>query len=331
MMLSVIIPTYNREATIVKTLESVFRQTDHSIDYEVIVVDDGSSDHTVDVCEHLTALHPQLRVVTGQHGGPGNARNRGVAAARGSYIWFIDSDDFIEEGAFAVVQKKMVRGCDAIVFPGANLVNGTKVRRSSYAHLAGQVVTGAQFLSSVIDCNLLKLKSRFSPSVLSFLFSRDFLTSQHLSMLPEIYHEDLEFTPRALMAAQTVLVLDDILYLVNLTQNSIVRSVNQKKAYDNLTVVRSLYDYVQSHPSGYDRKLYAIMGIAFCNSLEEIWKAKAYHEKRYINDLRENSAVYRRVLSRSYYGKFLLMAVVLRLAPTFLVSFYNRFLKKLSF
>ena len=329
MTLSIIIPAYNREASIADTLESIFRQRGHNLDYEVIVVDDASADRTAAICRHIAAEHPQLHVLNGQHAGPGGARNMGLAHARGTYIWFIDSDDFAEEGAFAVFQKEMTQGYDAIAFCSANLIHGEKVRRTSYRDMAGQVVTGSQFLSNIIDCSLLRLKSRFSPAVMTFLFKRDFLLSQQLSMLPYIYHEDLEFTPRVLMAAQKVLVLDDILYLVYPTPGSIVRSINQKKGYDNLTVVRHLYDYVQKDPSEYDRKLYIIMSIAFCNSLEEIWKAKAHHEKKYIEDLRTNSTVYRRVLVRSRYGKYLLMALVLRVAPSLLVPLYNRYLKNL--
>ncbi|MCC6544913.1 MAG: glycosyltransferase [Nitrospirae bacterium] len=85
---SVIIPTYNREKYIVETLESVFAQT--FTDFEVIVIDDGSTDHTADI------LKPYLgRIIYMQkeNGGPGSARNVGLKVVKGEYIAFLDSDD----------------------------------------------------------------------------------------------------------------------------------------------------------------------------------------------------------------------------------------------
>lgn len=330
MTLSLIISIYNREETIKGTLESIFSQTGHSIDYEIIIVDDGSEDRSVSICESMAATHPQIRVFTQQHAGPGGARNFGLAHARGEYVWFVDSDDFIEEGAFAILQKELPRKSDMIVFPGANLVNGKKVRRSSYHHLKGKELSGADFLSSLIKCSFLRLKSNFSPTSQLYLFNKEFLRSRHLTLLPDIFHEDLEFTPRALMQANSILVLDDILYLISLTPNSIVRSVNAKKGYDNLTVAKSLYHFVRKHPSGDDRKLYVIMGIAICNSLDEIWKAKAHRQQDYIDDLRVNKAIYFPSLFRSYYAKFMLMAFILLFSPRHLAPVYNRFLKKVT-
>lgn len=87
-VISVIIPTYNSAQYIVKTLESVFAQTYK--DYEVIVVDDSSTDNTKDV---LTPYMGRIKYIYKQNGGPASARNTGIKAASGSYVAFLDSDD----------------------------------------------------------------------------------------------------------------------------------------------------------------------------------------------------------------------------------------------
>ena len=84
---SVIIPTYNREATVRDTLQSIERQVFR--DFEVIVVDDGSTDGTVEIAESFSFV----RVIRQQNSGPGVARNTGVKTATGQYIAFLDSDD----------------------------------------------------------------------------------------------------------------------------------------------------------------------------------------------------------------------------------------------
>ncbi len=85
---SVIIPTYNRAGYIVKTLESVFAQT--YTDYEVIVVDDGSTDDTEEV---LKPYYDRIIYIRKENGGQGSARNVGIKLAKGEYVAFLDSDD----------------------------------------------------------------------------------------------------------------------------------------------------------------------------------------------------------------------------------------------
>ena len=88
MRFSVVIPAYNRAAYLPATLASVWNQS-HT-DFEVIVVDDGSTD---DTAKYLASLGSRVRVVSKPRGGPGSARNAGTAAARGEYVAFLDSDD----------------------------------------------------------------------------------------------------------------------------------------------------------------------------------------------------------------------------------------------
>lgn len=85
---SVIIPTYNRLSLLKKALDSVFSQT--STDYEIIVVDDGSTDGTL---EMLRSYGEKIKVLTQINSGPGAARNLGVSVAKGEYLAFLDSDD----------------------------------------------------------------------------------------------------------------------------------------------------------------------------------------------------------------------------------------------
>src|SRR5476651_1288756 len=85
---SVIIPAYNRAALVGETIRCVLRQSLPAD--EIIVVDDGSIDNTLDVLESFGS---RLRIIRQSNAGPGAARNAGLAAATGDYIWFMDSDD----------------------------------------------------------------------------------------------------------------------------------------------------------------------------------------------------------------------------------------------
>ena len=86
-LFSVVIPTFNREATLRETLRSIEEQTFR--DFDVVVVDDGSTDGTIEIAQSFSFV----RVIRQQNSGPGVARNTGVNAATGQYIAFLDSDD----------------------------------------------------------------------------------------------------------------------------------------------------------------------------------------------------------------------------------------------
>lgn len=95
MRFSVIVPVYNVEAYLKTCVDSVIAQT--YSDYELILVDDGSTDHSGALCDRLAAK-TGCHVVHQENGGLGAARNTGIATARGDYLVFLDSDDFLSPG-----------------------------------------------------------------------------------------------------------------------------------------------------------------------------------------------------------------------------------------
>ena len=94
--ISVIVPFYNVEAYIEQCVESVLT-TDLTI--ELILVDDGSTDRSAEIAERYVRSHSNVRLVHQPHSGPSDARNLGLDVARGEYVAFIDSDDWVEPGA----------------------------------------------------------------------------------------------------------------------------------------------------------------------------------------------------------------------------------------
>lgn len=93
MKLSVIVPVYNVEKHLVRCIESVVAQG--LADYEIILVDDGSTDGSAGLCDELQRAHAEVRVVHRTNGGLSVARNTGIEAARGEYLTFVDSDDVL--------------------------------------------------------------------------------------------------------------------------------------------------------------------------------------------------------------------------------------------
>lgn len=116
---SVVVPTYNQPALLLETLQSVFAQT--FTDFEVILVDDGSTDDTPARLVELAAREPRLRVVRQVNAGTGAARNRGIDEARGKYIALLDHDDLWMPGKLAAQVAFLERHpeCVACIVPYA--------------------------------------------------------------------------------------------------------------------------------------------------------------------------------------------------------------------
>lgn len=94
MLLSVIMPVYNVEDTVTKAIESVLNQT--MKDLELILVNDGSTDKSGEICDRYTAENTRVQVIHKKNGGLSSARNAGLDKASGKYVTFIDSDDYLE-------------------------------------------------------------------------------------------------------------------------------------------------------------------------------------------------------------------------------------------
>ncbi len=94
-MVSVIIPCYNAEKTVRKCVDSILQQTYQQL--EILLVDDGSTDQTLSVCNELKQINSCIRVFNQKNQGPGSARNTGIRHAKGRYILFVDSDDTVDK------------------------------------------------------------------------------------------------------------------------------------------------------------------------------------------------------------------------------------------
>ena len=130
--ISIVTPTYNCQPLLQESLESVFNQTLPQSEIEIIVVDDGSTDGTWDYLQSLHAEHPNLKVLRQQNSGrPSVGRNRGLGAATGEFVFFLDSDDwFSPEALERMVSAAREHGSDVVVALAVG--DNRTVRQASY-------------------------------------------------------------------------------------------------------------------------------------------------------------------------------------------------------
>ena len=127
-MVSVIIPVYNAEKYLNRCVESVVAQSYEKL--EIILVDDGSQDRSTSICQAWQERDPRVKVICQQNEGAGIARNRGMAEATGQYIFFVDSDDYLD--GFAVekcVSAMELNTADAVVYGAYDVLSGGIVKQ----------------------------------------------------------------------------------------------------------------------------------------------------------------------------------------------------------
>ncbi len=169
---SVIVPVFNTQDQVARCLRSILDQTLHDI--EVLLVNDGSTDHSLDVLEEYALEDNRVKVIDlEQNGGVSNARNTALKAARGKYVYFIDSDDWIDKGYLESMYMAIERqGTDIVL--NAHFINAyddpSKDTQSDYPFIPKE---GA-YLSPA------EIQRRYPPVIWSRLYRRSFLLEQGL-------------------------------------------------------------------------------------------------------------------------------------------------------
>ena len=230
MNLTIVLTVYNKQLYLNNAFQALLNQMNTSDgDYEVLVVNDGSTDNSPAIIEQYARRDSRVRVLTQKNMGLSMARNNGAEAANGEYIWFVDADDIYSPKAVSLICKAMESEPDVIpIYAKTDGID--KVRNA----IPISVSTGKDVL----------LCGRWQQCGVFWVFRKDFLKENNLRFMPGVYHEDAEFTPRMLYAAKKVKVVPEVLYTVFNDPNGITQVPRSKRAFDYLTVAESLSMFV---------------------------------------------------------------------------------------
>ncbi|MBO5181549.1 MAG: glycosyltransferase [Paraprevotella sp.] len=236
MFLSIIIPAYNVEAFLSKCVNSCMEQDLTQDDYEIILVNDGSSDRTEKIIRDLVVNHSNMLSISQTNQGLSMARNAGMSSAKGEYIMFVDADDWIAPFCLSKLKNEISKADkpDIVRFKACNTDGVNVYERMDYCKEDKTVCRGAQVWKS--NCYI--VCSTFN------LYKRAFLLEFQLNFMPGVFHEDCEFTPRAFCAATSVLTLDMLVYYVFQNPNSITRTKNPQKSFDLIKIASALSKYM---------------------------------------------------------------------------------------
>lgn len=206
MKYSIVIPVYNAENDIIRCLNSLENQNYE--DFEIIIIDDGSIDHSLKKCMEFKKEHENLNMIikSVKNGGPGAARNLGIKSACGEKILFVDADDVVDDSYFSVLEKYNQDEFDLLCFGIAHHhKDGTVYKFSELNYIKGEKIVN-KFLNSYLENGDLN-------SSVNKCFDRNFLLSNNI-LFPEksVVEEDLIFNLRAINVAKNIKTIPDILY-----------------------------------------------------------------------------------------------------------------------
>lgn len=236
MKLSIIIPAYNDEKYLAQCLDSCLAQDIPSSEYEIIVVNDGSIDGTQAIAESYALKFDNFFVLSQANHGQGSARNAGMKIAKGDYIWFVDSDDWIKENCLSCIIKEIEDNkLDALRLTFSKYEEGI-IRYENRPVLTG-IVSGIDGFRDLLSFNCVPWLT---------IFKRGILREHQLEFLKDMYHEDTEFTPRAYYYIKRLMFYDSPVYVYRVSATSVMHVPTLKRSKDLIRAAFGLRDFARS-------------------------------------------------------------------------------------
>lgn len=228
-MLSVIIPAYNVEKYIERCINSVLNQYLKNI--EIIVIDDGSKDKTSDICLKISENNKNIIYKKVQNGGCSAARNLGISMAKGKYIAFLDSDDWVDLDMYINMIEEAEKNQADIVICGFKKLDENKNLLSTVK------IPKRNNKNEYIDCT-----TEWFASPCNKIYKRDLLEKNNIRFLLNIYTgEDMFFNFISFFYSKDIISLDEPYYNYFMNQNSV--SNNYKNRTDIYIVIRELISF----------------------------------------------------------------------------------------
>lgn len=228
-ILTIIIPVYNVEKYIQKCLDSIYKQGINENLFEVIIINDGTQDKSIDIIHPYINIHKNCSLINQQNQGLSSARNKGIEAAKGDYIWFVDSDDWLADKSLNIVLKYIENKKYNVI--ASNLIYAFDDSSRNYHE---------RILKNNITINSVKYILFYSlGAVQRFIIKRSFIEKNKLQFYPAIYHEDGEFGLKLIAFAKNVLIIKEFIYMYYQRENgSITSTWTDKNTFDSLIVYK---------------------------------------------------------------------------------------------
>lgn len=224
--LSIVVPVYNVEAFLPKCIDSLLNQDIDSAEYEIILIDDGSSDSCHGICDMYTEIHDNIKVIHQGNEGLSAARNTGIDVAQGKYIQFVDSDDFLCPNVLGgIVLQLEEQNLDILRINYQNVdISGEEFEPNRYSKpfddYSKEVCDGLTFLNERLG---------FACYAVQFITKASLVKQEGNGFKQGVFFEDTEWAPRIILQAKRIASTPSITYNYTYRNNSISRNSDIEK------------------------------------------------------------------------------------------------------
>lgn len=218
---SVIIPVYNVEQYLKKCLDSIVNQTLKEI--EIIIVDDGSTDESGKIVDQYKEKYTNVVAIHQENKGPGAARNLGMSCAQGDYLYFMDSDDYLDINALKkLYQEAEQKNLDLILFSGKAFTEDRNLRDIVYRFRYLRTKHLNTTMSGKDGFILTHADGEYIISLCVRFYKRLYLKQINIEFNENIIHEDEDFGLLTLVMAEKIEIIEDIFFYRRIRKNSIM-------------------------------------------------------------------------------------------------------------
>ena len=291
MKLSIIVPVYNVADYLPKCLDSLLAQDLPQNEYEIIVVNDGSTDNSGDISQEYADKYANIILINQENQGLSGARNTGIKHAKGEYIQFVDSDDYLEKDVLGGLMKQVDEGdLDVLRFKYQNVRINIEGEYEIFQPYKSSSFLFDDYSSDVTKgVNFLNERLGMACYAWAFILRREILND--CIFKPGIYFEDTEWTPRMILKSQRIASTDTIVYNYLMREGSITKAINRDKQRKVVEDKIKLIDSLLEHSNGLEDKSWFERMIA-CTVLSTIGciAADFYDErKKYLKELKQRN------------------------------------------
>lgn len=290
MFFSIIIPVYNVEKYLRECVDSILSQT--FADFELILVNDGSKDASPAICDEYAKKDERVKVIHKDNGGASTARNKGTDIAKGEYIIYLDSDDYLAENTFlSDLHTKSKEDIDIIIYKYKKYFENTK--RFYECHYGFPELSEKKTLPERI--NYLVKTDSFYCAGWSKAIRADLIRENNIRFKEGIVGEDQEWYYRVLQYAKSIDGIDKAYIVYRQRDNSVTSSGKLKTLVDCVAVVEEVYNRINgsSLEDEYKNALLGSVAKLYCNLLIGYSAFKGKEKKQEYSKLKKLSFLFK--------------------------------------
>lgn len=308
-LFSIIIPVYNVELYLDECVLSIVTQDFDS--FELILIDDGSIDKCPSICDMWVMKDQRIKVIHKENGGLSDARNTGIEAASGDFVWFVDGDDSIAGGVLRKISNVIQKypQVDVISTRMFTYKDGDKLMQKQFTSAHGEIIL-------LNNSSYVLNRYPVLPSV-RFVIKRSLLKNHNLRFIKGVLHEDLPFSHMLMALCKEILIMPEVSYFYRKRNGSITSTPQIKSCYSLIESHKHIKKFIETTVSEKDRAWF--MGLTYDYFYEIFLRIYPYLGKKEYYDFMKDHSYYVKKefwkLRHYIKGKRLVLLFFFRLSP----------------